>query len=551
MEITRREKLRWFLGSEVHRTTRGEPLNFERSPFLKPLYLDQSPRIVIKKCVQVGITEFLVCDALASADAGMRLFYILPKIEIRNVFVRDRVDRQLVSIPYYRARTSKGHQENVLDIDNVGLKAFGDNGVLLFVGSNSKSSFIAFPADKIIVDELDFCDQNNLELAEDRMKDSPYRHRIDVSTPTVEDSGIDRLYNESDRKRWFIRCEACNHKQEMDYFANVVRQVGDGEYDLLDTSWAETSDRDIRMFCKKCGRPINRLADGEWVAEFPGRDVSGRTISGMMSAGRTVRSLFKAHTDALRDYSKMQVFMNSDLGLAYTVAGQRLTSAILAECVKAGLNYTMASHAENTSAGVDVGQPLLHIQICDHPKAGYRRLVWAGTCRDFDELHMIFARFGTKWAVIDEKPETRKAREFQKAMKGRCQVWLCRYPGAPQSEPLRVNDEERILIADRTQTLDALVADIYNQALLLPINTESLVDGEYVAQLCSSVRTYNEEQGYYQWDEKGKKDHFFHAANYERIASAFVSHRPEVEESPRSDPFPHRGVINGLNRRRR
>lgn len=541
MEITRRENPRWFLGSEIHRTVRGEPLDFERSPFLKPIYQDQAPRMVIKKCVQVGITTLLECDVLASADSGMRIMYILPKIDIRNTFVQDRMNRLLLTIPYYRNRMRQGVEDDVPEIDSVGLKAFGKIGVILFVGSNSKSSFIMFAADKVIVDERDFCEEANLDLAEDRMKHSPYRHRIDVSTPTREDEGIDRLYNESDQKRWFVTCEHCGHRQVLDFFTNVIREIGDREYELLDNNWTETEDRDLFLYCSKCKKPINRLSPGEWVAAYPDRGVSGYAISGLMSAERTVRSLWLSFLAGLQNESKMQVFMNSDLGLAYTAAGQKLTPALLNECIKAGLNYNMPSRSDETSAGVDVGHPLLHIQICDHPQEGKRRLVWAGTCRDFEELYTVFARFNTKWAVIDEKPETRKVREFQEGIKGRCKVWLCRYPGAPQSEPLRVNEEDRIIVADRTQVLDAYVADVCNQAVLLPANAESLDNGEFYRQLCAPTRVFNEDRACYEWTEGSKADHYFHAGSYERIAGFFVSKQPELaQQGQKKKSFPHR-----------
>lgn len=501
--------------------------------------------MVIKKSVQAYMTEFLVCDALVCADDGMRLFYVLPKIEIRNNFVRDRVNRLLLSVPYYRSRTRKGHKENILDIDNVGLKAFGEKGVLFFVGSNSRSSFISYPADKIIIDELDFCDQSNLELAEDRMKASPYRHRIDVSTPTRQDFGIDKLYNQSDKKAWFITCPECGCQQVLDFFVNVLRSSGDQEWELLDTEWDKAQDRDIRVFCRKCRKPIDRLAEGEWIAEFPDRSVSGYTISGLMSAERTVRSLFDAFNAALKDASKLQVFYNSDLGQAYTAAGQKLTPVILNQCIKAGLNYNMPSRGENTTMGVDVGQPLIHVWICDHPGDGPRRLIWAGTVREFEELHMIVALFGVKWAVVDEKPETRKAREFQEAIKSRCKVWLCRYPPTAQIEDLKINDEEETIIsADRTQALDALVADFYNQVLLLPVNVESLEDGEVYRQLCAPTRVFNEGQGHYQWVNDGKPDHFFHAGGYERLASRLrtetdISERYAGPEQPKPQWFQH------------
>jgi len=490
----------------------------------------------------------LVCDTLARADDGLRVFYVLPTIELRNVFVRDRVDRPLLTIPYYRSRVKKDKKiESVIEIDNVGLKSFGENGLMLFVGSNSKVSFLAFPADKIIVDEFDKCHQDNLSLAEDRISASDYKHRIDVSTPTVEGFGIDELYGKSDRKKWLVACEHCKERQELNFFINVVREVGDREFELLDKEWKPEGNGDIRVFCKKCGKPMNRLAQGEWVAECPEQNLSGYAISQLFSSHLSVVEIFETFNDALLNESRLQRFYNSILGLAYTASGSKLTKAILDECVKAGGFYNLPSRAENTSMGVDVGS-VLNVLICDHPRENVRRLVFAGTVREFEELHTLVARFGVKSAVVDIDPETRKAKEFRDTVN--CDVWLCDYPSSPDPGEMSIDYEDRTIKVDRTQSLDGFVADVLKQTLLLPANASSLDGGDFYGQLCASTRVFEEATGHYRWMEGSKADDYFHAGNYERIASQFLRD-PELMElyrpTKKREPFPHK-LIKGVTR---
>lgn len=502
--------------------------------------MDESPRQVIKKCVQVGISELLVCDTFARADHGLRVFYVLPTIELRNVFVRDRVDRPLLTVPYYRGRVRRNKGlKDVVEVDNVGLKSFGEKGLMLFVGSNSKVSFLAFPADKIIVDEFDKCHQDNLSLAEDRIVASDYKHRIDVSTPTVEGKFIDELYGKSDRKRWLIRCEHCGERQELDFFVNVIRETGDREFELLDKDWKKNTNGDVRVFCKKCGRSLNRLAEGEWVAEYPERSLSGYAVSQLFSLHLTVAKIVKTFEEALLNESLLQRFYNSILGLAYTASGSKLTKAILDECVKAGQNYNMPSRSEHTTMGVDVGS-VLHVWICDHPNDNVRRLVFAGTVREFEDLHTLVARYGVEVAVVDIDPETRKAKEFRD--EANCETWLCDYPSSPNVEEMKINYDERTIKTDRTQSLDGFVADILKQTLLLPANASSLDGGSFYEQLCASTRVFEEATGYYRWVEGSKADDYFHAGNYEKIASIIYSSSPEVVEAqyrPRKQWFDH------------
>lgn len=503
--------------------------------------MDESPRQVIKKCVQVGISELLVCDTFARADHGLRVFYVLPTIELRNVFVRDRVDRPLLTVPYYRGRVRRNKGlKDVVEVDNVGLKSFGEKGLMLFVGSNSKVSFLAFPADKIIVDEFDKCHQDNLSLAEDRIVASDYKHRIDVSTPTVEGKFIDELYGKSDRKRWLIQCEHCGERQELDFFVNVIRETGDREFELLDRDWKENTNGDVRVFCKKCGRSLNRLAEGEWVAEYPERSLSGYAVSQLFSLHLTVAKIVKTFEEALLNESLLQRFYNSILGLAYTASGSKLTKAILDECVKAGQNYNMPSRSEHTSMGVDVGT-LLHVIISDHPTENARRPVYIGTVRGFDELHTLISLYGVDDCVIDYEPERREAKRFQE--NANCRVWLCDYAPSSRIEEITIDHEKQMIVADRTQVLDGFVADVLGCRVLLPANAPSLVNGDFYAQLCAPTRVFEEATGQYRWVEGSKPDHFFHTGAYERLASRFIGPPTaddlEAQQQPRKQWFDH------------
>lgn len=504
---------------------------------------------MIKKAVQVGISELLICDAFGRADMGLRVFYVLPTIDLRNTFVRDRIDRPLLTVPYYRHRAKPTKKEEaVMEIDNVGLKSFGENGLLFFVGSNSPVSFISFPADVAIIDELDKCHESNLALVPDRLSASKYKFIRQVSTPTIEGFGIDQAYNQSDKKHWLVKCEHCGDWWELDFFTHVVRQSADNVFELVDQEWNDNSKEDIGVFCKKCMKKINRLSQGEHVAEHPKNYVSGYSISELFSANLTIAQIYHQFLEALTNESKKQRFYNSILGLAYTAPGVKLTRAVLDECIKAGQNYQMPSRSDNTTMGVDVGQPLLHVLIHDYPIEGHRRLVFAGTVRDFEELHTLIARFGVRSGTIDVKPETRKAKEFQvQANSKDCQIWLCEYPSAPQDQETSFDLDQKLIKADRTQTMDALVNDYLRQLILLPANASTLEDGDFYAQLCAPTRVFDEATGRYYYTEGSRVDHFFHADCYSMLARQFFSEKIEPAYVEKRDPFPHR-KLKGITR---
>lgn len=520
----------------------GEPLDFDSSPFLKQIYSDIAQKLVVRKAVQIGISEMLICDSLAMAEDGLRIFYVLPTIDLRNVFVRDRVNRILLTVPYYRSQSAKEMRkvEGVPDTDSVGLKSFGPKGILLFVGSNSPVSFLSFPADMLVIDEFDKCEQQNLPMADDRLSASEHKLKRIVSTPTIEDFGIDAEYKQSCQFRWFMKCEHCGKKFEPDFFRCVVREVGDRKYELIDQEWTVDSGRDIFTVCPYCHKSFDRLQVGEWVAEDPKNPIAGYSISQLFSHRVSVAEIYDTFVKSLANEWKKQRFYNSILGQAYTSTGAKLSRAMLDECVKKGELYNLPSRAENTTMGFDVGN-LLHVIICDHPEK-HRRPVFVGTVQSFDDLHSLISRFGVQVACGDYEPERREAKRFQE--NANCEVWLCDYVTNAQRIEMQIDYDINFIKADRTQVMDGFVGDITSQVLLLPANASTLEDGDFYAQLCSPTRVQDELTARYSW-VNSKPDHFFHAGVYEKLASDFYK-EPDMKElyrcNKKRDPFPHRSL---------
>jgi len=535
LELQRKENPRWFFGTKFHRTTKGEPLDFVSSPFLLPIYQDQCQELVIMKAMQVFMTEMLLCDALSLADEGLSIFYVLPTENLRNVMVHERLDRLLLSVPYYKSQSSKELRkiEGIPDTDSVGLKAFGSKGILLFVGSNSKVPFLYFPADCVIIDEYDRCDQENLTMADDRLMASDYKLKRLASAPTVEGFGIDAEYAKTDQRRWMVKCEHCGKWNEVDFFKCVVQEVADRQYALIDREWTEESGRDVYIICPHCHKPFDRLSNGEWVATYPSRAVHGYgSISQLLShktakdqAGNVlpkVQGIVKDFFESLANEYKKQRFMNSVLGRPYTSTGAKISRAMLDECVKAGQFYNMPSRAEHTMMGVDVGNNL-HVVISEWQDKK-RRVVYIGKVKTFDDLHALISRFGVDIGCIDYEPERREALRFQE--NAICEVWLCDYAPRERREETKMDYERQFVIADRTQVMDGVVADINSQVLLLPANASTIEDGEFYDHLCSPTRTFDEQTGLYHWVHS-KPDDFFHADVYERIASQIMGEQKE------------------------
>lgn len=535
-----------------HRNTRGQPLHFADRPYLFAIYRDRARERVFQKAVQCGISELLIIDALEAASRGLQCLYVMPTQEKRDAFVANRVSRVIRATPFYRRLVRSGSG----CANSTGLKHFG-KGVIRFVGSNVESEFIEFPADFVVVDEVDRCSQENLPLVRDRLAASEHKLAAWASTPTLVGTGIARLFDETDAKEWFLRCESCGERQPLDFFKNVVRQVADDEYELLDGEAARLhrepgtrnvelgTPNDIRVFCIRCGQPINRLAEGEWVARHPGRGISGYHISQLFVPTCPVRQLWDDWQAALRNTFEQQRFFNSLLGEPYTAEGSGLSRADLLACCA---DYAMPSRAVGSTMGVDVGE-WFHVRISDHPEPGVRRAVFIGRVREPGELDLLLARYDVRCCVIDAQPEAHLVREWQKRHPpGR--IWRCVYTDDDVREP-RKDAREGIVRVARTPSLDAATEDILARRNVLPRNAATLDGGEFVQQMIAPVRTLvagPHGTARYVWT-KPAADHYRHADNYDALATRLWAGRGAdgaagvLVAEPRRTPLPAQRIF--------
>ncbi len=473
-----------------HRTTKGDPLDLTPRWLMK-IYAETALNMVVKKSVQCGVSEWLVCLELALAAVGFTTFHVLPTYDVRNRFVQQRVNREILMVPRYQelSLTSIG------EVDNLRVKNFGD-GVLYFAGSNTPNEFIEIPADVKLVDEIDRCDQRNLAMADDRISGPGMKASVIIGNPTHADYGISAAYEASDQRQWHIKCRSCGDWQPLDFFVNVVHVDRDAEgnardYTLLDQKWNEDNDEDIKCYCRKCHAPLDRHENDpkhcRWIATYPKRKVVGYHISKLFTRQTTLAALWLRFRKALDDAWEFQIFMNSDLGIEYSPPGSALTDDLLNACCR---DYMMPGSIgdRSCSMGVDVGATM-DVRISDRPESGVRRAAFIGRVKSFDDLTALSKRYHVRRCVIDAEPEVRKTIEWADSFgTGRKRrVWRADLfsqqtardlPNAKQDD-----SDDGLLRLDRTQLLDMATADIMRQRNWLPRNAASLMRGDFYKQM--------------------------------------------------------------------
>ena len=504
-----------FMAISHHRTHKNSPITFDGYHYLKQLYCDDSDYIVVAKATQSGVSEWLSMNAIMKSRDGRGVFYVMPTDRLASRFVKNRIDRTIDFTQYYKSLVKKQMSRFA---ESTSLKHIGA-GSIAFVGSNTPTVFTEYPADDLIIDELDQCNSDNIKMAIERLSASKDKRIIKVSNPTFEGFGIDVEYAESDQKKWFIKCSNCGKMISPDFFQHVVKDMGDNNYVILDDSWNRNMRRDVFAICHLCNKPYDRKAPGEWVKQN-NSDISGYHISKMFSTNVTIKELLDRFEKGLINDKELERFYNGDIGVAFTSRGAKIDYKMLDDCIQ---DYTMPDHCSNPCVcGIDVGNKL-HVRIDELLNEGKTRAVYINTVDEIDDLKDIFKRYNIKLGCIDAMPEKRLSKKVCALHRNFFMVY---YSKTAKKDTIDI--DKKIVTVDRTASLDAVKESIVTQSLILPKNARNIAPitsenvSEYYQNMTASTRVFDEEKQTYNWVEGSKPDHYFHAENYKSIAKKLL-----------------------------
>ena len=487
-------------------------MDFDEHKYLVDIYRDQFPSIVFQKAAQMGISERLVSEAVWIADRlGKNILYTFPTSSQLNDFVQARLDPVFAQSEYLSRITGilsadERRRKNVDEGDKVkkvGLKQIR-NAFLYLRGSQNQKQIITVDADVVILDERDRFIQDHVAYIDKRTLHSTLRWRREASTPTFPGMGVSEAFQNSDQRVWMVKCNACFLEQELDFFFNV-------DFDKKET------------VCKQCHAHIDRLKQGKWVALNPSNtEVHGYKLNGIYNPRRTIEELIDTYEKAkIKGFSEMQQFYNQVLGQPYESEGQKVLMSDLNAC-KLDYEIPVREHGR-CYAGADVGE-VINVIVSEPDGKDKLKYVYIGTVKDFqgavDSLEYIMKRFKVVLLVVDIKPDTREVEGLIRMFPGK--VFAADYPNRKfdVQDYYVYDDIKSEVYLDRTISLDYLVSDIQNGRIELPRNANFIQ--EFYEQMTSALRITEVNprtgQPMPRWVPRGP-DHYFHAANYNRIAS--------------------------------
>jgi len=492
---------RLYLAMVHHRTTNGEPMTFKDKPWLVDLYKDEAHKITVVKASQIHVTEHFLVTMFSLAKQGKRGMYILPSDNWRNLFVADRIDKLCDYSPFYKSAIGATDGE----ADTRQYKSIFGQG-WKFVGSKQRNNFFEFPCSVLMIDECDRNDQDNLVYAYDRLANEPNPYIYKYGNPTTDGFGIAKDWLESDQKEWFVTCEHCGHEQQLDWWKNFV----DTDKVVWFLRFADGSPE-----CVHCHKAFNRLGKGRWIKQNPQSMESGYRISRLFAYKKPtdIQDLFKMFLEGLANATVMQNFCNNYLAIFFQDKGAKITREDLMRCAQAVVAPSSRSKIR-CIAGIDQGRNFT-ISI-SRVKDGRRIKMYLGNVRTWDEVHGLLDAYDVDTVVVDASGGGyAETREFVAKRTG---AWMCYYvPKDKVTKQYELKYEENVVYANRTETLDLMVADYKQRNISIPLDYANILNGEFVDEMMMPTRVLD--AGMRPVWTKGK-DHFFHADGYEKLALA-------------------------------
>lgn len=258
-----------------------------RTPYLAEIMDCLSPshpaqRVVFMKGAQVGATESgnnWIGYVIQHAPGPM--LAVQPTVDLAKRFSRQRIEPLLEETPALRGLVAAARER---DSGNTMLSKDFAGGQLVLTGANSAVGLRSMSARYLFLDEVDAYpgdvegEGDPIALASARARTFGRRKKeYLVSTPTIAgQSRIEREYEASDKRRFFLPCPHCGAMQWL-------------QFERL--RWEKGQPETAAYVCEECDVPIEErhktwmLSHGEWRATADGATpgVVGFHISSLYS----------------------------------------------------------------------------------------------------------------------------------------------------------------------------------------------------------------------------------------------------------------------------
>lgn len=530
---------RRIMGGDFH-----GPYSDKYHPWVREIHNSWAPYNYAMKGAQLGVTEVAVNRALYTIDKMKRnVLYVLPTGQAASDFSQARFGGALSLSPYLSALFT--------DTNKVNMKQAGGN-VLYIRGSGGRGDLVSVDVAELILDEVDRMVQDKVWLALERLSGNLTKHVLGISTPTIPNYGIHKLYTGSTQEHFMFPCPSCSRIIELKWPDSVVIC---GEH-VTDARCA-----DSYLQCYECKAKLDHndkpyfLSKAFWEShdKSANKDVRGFHISQLYSFTITPGDLVVSHFRGVGDEFAAKEFHNSKLGLPFIGDGAKVDDVMIDRCISIG-GHTKKDERPRAgnriiTMGIDRGKWNYAVVIewlfdkwaLDINATAQARLLYEFKFdeEDFDTIvNDLMSEWQIRACVVDADPGPMDARRFARRFAGF--VWLTRYRSGRTGKEITIDDQDDgapVATVDRANWLSASLGRFKGKHPRIALPQD--VSNEFREHVQNLVATYVRPES----TDKKKKgnqpiagegepvldfvklgpDHFAHAYTYAEIALPLVA----------------------------
>ncbi|MEN0059592.1 MAG: phage terminase large subunit family protein [Bdellovibrio sp.] len=278
-------------------------------------------RVVWMACSQVGKSEILNnINGYYMHYEPCPMMIVQPTLQMAEKYSKDRIAPMIRDTPVLRKLFNLKSRTG----DNTLLHKIWPGGNLSLTGANSPASLASSIKKVIMADEIDRYPESAgdegdpLTLAIKRSATFYNRKIIITSTPTIESiSRIKKLWNESDQRRYYVKCPHC---KELLVF----------KWEQIDWDKVTNDPKTAMYICQECTAIIEdhqkmwMMAPengAKWIAEKPFNGTAGFHINELYSPWRRWWEIVRDYLEAAKNPATLKAWINTTLGETFEEKG--------------------------------------------------------------------------------------------------------------------------------------------------------------------------------------------------------------------------------------
>ena len=323
-------------------------------------------RVVIKSATQMLKTETILngIGYFAHMDPGP-IMVLQPRDKDAKDFSKERIATMIKETPVLRNLFTEAKGRNA---DNTIEEKMFPGGMLAITSAGSPANLRRRAIRFLFCDEVDAyppTPEGNA-IAQARKRLATFRHRkkeILTCSPTLEGSEIDRAYEASDRREYYVPCPYCSHEQSM--MGKFYKQV---RWD----SFMSTREEQAQTACYHCEECDAAWSDtdrtkavngGEWRATRPFNGIAGFWISELYSPWKTLSEIVLDFLTGKDNPQTLQTFVNTSLAENWVEQGEAPEWEIILGRREDYQPGTVPRGGLFLTAGVDVQRDRLECEV--------------------------------------------------------------------------------------------------------------------------------------------------------------------------------------------